>query len=358
MKITISGLGLMGASLAMALKQNVRDIFISGFDKSEIMDKALSLKIIDRKIEQWPAGVNDSEIIFLATPLRIIKQHLMDLNSVVKADVIVTDLGSTKRELADYCKSIKFHGTYIGGHPMTGAEKNGINAANPLLYENAVYILTDKQISQSRLIKSRLIPLLEAIKARILILNPVIHDRILAAISHLPQVIAVALINLVGSKNTEDMPYFELAAGGFRDITRIASGSIDIWQDIFKSNSENVYQTIEELKTILTDMQQNLGSLHSALGSANKYRTQLPKKSKGFLSPLTDILVYVDDQVGVVAKISNALSEKKIDIRDIELLKIREKEGGVFRLSFGSRNEADEAITILNEIGYQALIRE
>ena len=241
---------------------------------------------------------------------------------------------------------------------MTGAEKNGINAANPLLYENAVYILTDKQISQSRLIKSRLIPLLEAIKARILILNPVIHDRILAAISHLPQVIAVALINLVGSKNTEDMPYFELAAGGFRDITRIASGSIDIWQDIFKSNSENVYQTIEELKTILTDMQQNLGSLHSALGSANKYRTQLPKKSKGFLSPLTDILVYVDDQVGVVAKISNALSEKKIDIRDIELLKIREKEGGVFRLSFGSRNEADEAITILNEIGYQALIRE
>ena len=358
MKITISGLGLMGASLAMALKQNVRDIFISGFDKSEIMDKALSLKIIDRKIEQWPAGVNDSEIIFLATPLRIIKQHLMDLNSVVKADVIVTDLGSTKRELADYCKSIKFHGTYIGGHPMTGAEKNGINAANPLLYENAVYILTDKQISQSRLIKSRLIPLLEAIKARILILNPVIHDRILAAISHLPQVIAVALINLVGSKNTEDMPYFELAAGGFRDITRIASGSIDIWQDIFKSNSENVYQTIEELKTILTDMQQNLGSLHSALGSANKYRTQLPKKSKGFLSPLTDILVYVDDQVGVVAKISNALSGKKIDIRDIELLKIREKEGGVFRLSFGSRNEADEAITILNEIGYQALIRE
>ena len=358
MKITISGLGLMGASLAMALKQNVSDIFISGYDLPEIMDKALSQKIIDQKIDKWPVGINESEIIFLATPLRIIKQHLEDLSEVVGADVIVSDLGSTKLELAKYCRSINFKGIYIGGHPMTGAEKSGINAANPLLYENAVYILTDERVNQSELIKTKLIPLLSAIKARILVLNPETHDRILATISHLPQVVAIALINLVGRKNNEDTPYFELAAGGFRDITRIASGSVDIWQDIFDSNNKNVHRAIEELKTILNEMQSNLGTLSSALKNANDYRNRLPKKSKGFLSPLTDILVYVNDQVGVVAKIANALTDKKIDIRDIELLKVREKEGGVFRLSFGSRIEAQDAITILNAIGYQALIRE
>ncbi len=358
MKITISGLGLMGSSLAMALRQNVSDIFIYGYDLPEIIDKALSLKIIDKKIEYWPADTHDSEIIFLATPLRVIKEHLVDLNDIIDSDVIVTDLGSTKLKLARYCESIKFKGFYIGGHPMTGAEKSGINAANPLLYENAVYILTDEKVNQSEIIKQKLIPLLTAIKARILVLDPAIHDRILAAISHLPQIIAIALINLVGSKNNENSPYFELAAGGFRDITRIASGSIDIWQDIFNSNQENVYQAIEEIKAILTDMQKKLGSLSSIMGTANIYRNQLPKKSKGFLSPLTDVLVYVNDQVGVIAKIANALSNKGIDIRDIELLKIREKEGGVFRLSFENRTEAQAATSVLNAIGYQALIRE
>jgi prephenate dehydrogenase len=358
MKITISGLGLMGSSLAMALKQNVSDIFICGYDLPEIMDKALSLKIIDRKIENWPADVYNSEIIFLATPLRVIKEHLDGLNDIIDSDVIVTDLGSTKLELAKHCESIKFKGIFVGGHPMTGAEKSGISAANPLLYENAVYILTDEKVNQSEIIKQKLIPLLTAIKARILILDPETHDQILATISHLPQIVAVALINLVGPKNNENLPYFELAAGGFRDITRIASGSIDIWQDIFNSNKENVYQAIEEIKAILTDMQENLGSLSSVMGSANAYRNQLPKKSKGFLSPLTDVLVYVNDKVGVIAKIANALSDREIDIRDIELLKIREKEGGVFRLSFGSRTEAQDAISVLNAIGYQALIRE
>ncbi|MEJ2054857.1 MAG: ACT domain-containing protein [Calditrichaceae bacterium] len=112
------------------------------------------------------------------------------------------------------------------------------------------------------------------------------------------------------------------------------------------------------MKTILGRMQEKLDNLSPAFRDANNYRNQLPKKSKGFLSPLTDVLVYVNDEVGVVAKIANALSNKNIDIRDIELLKIREKEGGVFRLSFGSRKEAQDAIGVLNTIGYQALIRE
>jgi len=348
----------MGASLAMALKQNISDICIYGFDFPEITEKALSLNIIDKKIDDWPNQANETEIVFLATPLRIIKQHLKELAEVVNEDIIVTDLGSTKLELHEFCNELNFPGIYLGGHPMTGAEKNGIGAANPLLYENAVYILTNLNMQASDLVKEKLVPLLTSIKARLLILDPATHDRILAVISHLPQIVAVALINLVGAKNNDEMPFFDLAAGGFRDLTRIASGSVDIWQDIFNSNKDNVYNAIEELKMILSEMQLGLDRLAPVFIEANNYRNQLPKKSKGFLSPLTDVLVYVNDQVGVIAKIANALTDNNIDIRDIELLKIREKEGGVFRLSFANRQEAQDAIKILNTIGYKALIRE
>ncbi|MEJ2054856.1 MAG: prephenate dehydrogenase/arogenate dehydrogenase family protein [Calditrichaceae bacterium] len=179
MKVTISGLGLMGASLAMALKQNLPDIEIYGYDLPDILDRAVSLKIIDKKMTNWPEEVNETDIVFLATPLRIIKEHIKDLAKIIRQDIIVTDLGSTKLELYNFCRSIGFQGLYIGGHPMTGAEKNGINAANPLLYENAVYILTDQNTVQTDPVREKLIPLLSAIKARILVLDPELHPVLL-----------------------------------------------------------------------------------------------------------------------------------------------------------------------------------
>jgi prephenate dehydrogenase len=358
MKITIAGLGLMGASLAMALKQNINDIEILGYDLPEVLADAENLGIIDRRIKTWPDDCEASDIIFLATPLSIIKKHLLDLVEVVSADTIVTDLGSTKEQLDKFTEKINFPGIYIGGHPMTGAEKSGLKAGNPLLYENAVYILTDPHAESNPVIREKLLPILNAIKARVLLLAPDVHDKILSVISHLPQILAIALVNLVGEKKSADLPYFELAAGGFRDLTRIASGSINIWQDIIASNKDYISEAIDGIDAILKKMQKNLSDLSSDFLSANNLRSQLPVKSKGFISPLTDVLVYVNDQVGVVAKISNSLANKEIDIRDIELLKIREKEGGVFRLSFSNREEAEQAIQILKSIDYRAYIRE
>jgi prephenate dehydrogenase len=267
-------------------------------------------------------------------------------------------VGSTKAELTNWVQSMGFSGTYVGGHPMTGAEKSGLKAANPLLYENAVYILTGINQANRSLAEERLIPILQALKSRVMFLPPEEHDRILAAISHLPQLAAIALINMVGQRNSEQQPYFELAAGGFRDLTRIASSSIDIWQDIIASNKENVASALRAFITILEDELAHLGDLRDNFEKANAFRSLVPKQNKGFLSPLSDILVYVTDEMGVVAKIANALSAEQVDIRDIELLKIREKEGGVFRLSLSGEAEAQTAIKILNSIGYKAFIRE
>ena len=356
-KILIAGLGVMGASLAIAIRQNLPHIHISGFDRPEVMEEAKKMAIID-DIAQWPQDANTMDVVFLATPLHILKQQLDELNGIVTKNVLVTDVGSTKTELANRVKTLGFSGTYVGGHPMTGAEKSGLRAANPLLYENAVYILTGINRENRSLAEQKLIPILQALKSRVMFLQPEEHDEILAAISHLPQLAAIALINLVGQRNAEGRPYFELAAGGFRDLTRIASSSIDIWQDIIASNRENVASALRAFIAILEQELEQLDDLRNNFEQANAFRSLVPKQNKGFLSPLTDILVYVTDEMGVVAKIANALSAEQVDIRDIELLKIREKEGGVFRLSLSGYAEAATAINILNSIGYKAFIRE
>ncbi len=359
MKIVIAGLGVIGASMALAVKQVHGNIVIYGYDFSEILQFAEENKIIDHQIRKWPDDAKDADLIVLSTPLAVIKKHLEELNNVIGVDTIVTDTGSTKAELMDYAEEINFSGSYIGGHPMTGSEKNGINAANPLLFQNALYVLCGISEKNKQKAKSNLFPILEAIKARVFMMDAQIHDKVLAGISHLPQLVAVALVNYTGEKQDAlNYPYFELAAGGFRDLTRIASSSITIWQDIINSNKENIIDALNQFIGTLEKERTAIGDLSNIFDAANNYRSQVPKDTKGFLYPLVDILVYVKDEVGVISKIANKLSEKKIDIRDIELLKIREKEGGVFRLSFNSREEADKAAELMNAINYRAFIRE
>jgi len=358
MKIVISGLGVMGGSLALAFKQNLSDVQIYGYDKPEVLREALAQNFIDEKISAWPQECADADIVFLASPLNILSRHLQDLNGVVSRQTVVTDVGSTKKELSLLASKINFSGTYAGGHPMTGAEKSGLKAANPLLFENAVYLLCGTELQENKIVKEKLLPVLDAVKARVLVIDAEVHDEILAAISHLPQIMAVELINLAGGLNSEEKPYFALAAGGFRDLTRIASSSIDIWQDIINSNTDNIKKVLKIYIRSLENAATRLDNMKPDFEAANEYRRQVPKTGKGFLSPLTDVMVFVTDQVGVVAKIASALTEKDIDIRDIELLKIREKEGGVFRLSFDSVKLANDAVKILENIGFQALLRE
>lgn len=358
MKIVISGLGVMGASLALAIKNSKENIKIWGFDNHQTLSQAMDSGLIDNVITNWPADCVDADIVFLATPIKVIKQHLSDLNGIVSDKTIVTDIGSTKSDLKKFCVGIKFSGLYIGGHPMTGAEKSGISAANPLMYENAIYILTELKENLNHKVSAKLIPLLQAIKARVFFLDTETHDKIMALISHLPQMIAVSLVNLVGKENSQFHHCFELAAGGFRDLTRIASSSSGIWQDIIDSNKHNINLALNSFISQLESEKRSLNSIAESFESASDFRNHIPNTTKGFLSPLTKVLVYVNDQQGAIAKISTSLFEQNIDIRDIELLKIREHEGGVFMLSFENPEKANKAIKILKSIGYKAFVKE
>ncbi|MHB9030191.1 MAG: prephenate dehydrogenase dimerization domain-containing protein, partial [Candidatus Latescibacterota bacterium] len=197
------------------------------------------------------------------------------------------------------------------------------------------------------------------IGARVMVMNADLHDRIAAAVSHLPQLLAVTLVETVGKLNSDNAPYLRLAAGGFRDMTRIASSPFGMWDDIFRTNDDMVREMADAFIAQLQKVRDRIGT--PALGEdfevANVTRASIPKDSKGFLRPLFDVLVVVEDKPGVIAQIATELALNEINIKDIEVLKVREGEGGTLRLAFEREREAIDAVELLGQVGYKARLR-
>jgi len=224
-----------------------------------------------------------------------------------------------------------------------------------LLFENAVYILSDsaKDTPQS----NAFVALIKQLGSRILFLNPYLHDKVVANVSHLPQLLSVALVNNA-NKNSDEINNLDFAAGGFRDMTRIASSDFNIWEYVLQINKNEVLDTIKTIKNELDKISDGLtnnnsGILSEMFDSARKIRDEIPKNTKGFLNPLHDIFVYVKDKPGALAEITSELYKSEINIKDMELLKIREGSGGTFKLSFDSFETAQSAKIALNHIGYK-----
>ncbi|MFA6469282.1 MAG: prephenate dehydrogenase/arogenate dehydrogenase family protein [Bacteroidota bacterium] len=354
MNITIIGLGVIGGSLGMAIRQNVPHAVVTGFDDRQKTASALRREAIDYGAATLAGSVHDADIIFLCTPVHTILEHLTEVSLHCKKNAIITDVGSTKAEIVHRArKAFRNNGLFVGGHPMAGSEGKGIEYADALLFQNATYVLC-AEASMKKQIAS-LTSVLSAIGARVLFLSAVHHDTIAATISHLPQLIAVAMMNMVGNKNRRHQGYLQLAAGGFRDITRIASSPYGMWKDILASNATEVRRSIKEFTVLLSRFEKDLRSpvsrsiFERRFAKAKIVRDAIPKNSKGFLHPLFEVYVAVDDRPGVLAEMTGALAVGKVNIKDIELLKIRDGKGGTFRLSFNSKREADIAASILKK---------
>ena len=197
------------------------------------------------------------------------------------------------------------------------------------------------------------------IGAHVLEMDPDTHDRVAAAVSHLPQMMATALVGLVGELNEKDGLPLKMAAGGFRDMTRIASSPYDMWRDICRTNAVPIRDTIDAYLSALTALKSRIEdeTLEEDFVYANEIREKIPKDSKGFLSPLHELLLVVEDKPGVIAEVGTSLSEAHINIKDIEVLKVREGEGGSLRLGFGTLSDKERAGQILSALGYKVLTR-
>lgn len=352
-KIAIYGLGLIGGSLAKAFKKSGIDLHISAFDKTEVLETALADKTIDEIIEDIES-VKSFDVIFLCLPVETSLEYFKKLAPLLDTNQIITDVCGIKSIFAKSWGELESSGIYIGGHPMTGKENGGYENSDPLLFENSIYVLTEdlnknKELSQFR-------NLVEALGANILYLPAHQHDVIAASVSHLPQLLSVALVNTAALK-ADEYNFLDLAAGGFRDMTRIASSDFTIWESVIRNNKEEILAAMESFSREINSISHLLSrnefqSIRKMFESASYKRHEIPANTKGFLSPLHDLFVFVKDEPGVISKMTTALYKLGINIKDIELLKIREGSGGTFRLSFESEEDRKKAADTMDKIGF------
>ncbi len=273
-RIAVVGLGLIGGSLVKSLRHVMPDCELIGVDFHNVIANARAHLDAAFLPENLAEALGDADLVFLATPVGVILRLLPEVAEAVRPGAIVTDVGSTKGWMVDQAAE-HFRGDryFIGGHPMAGSEKGGWENAEAHLFENAAYVLTPAPNSPAHSLES-LANLLQAIGARIIILDPAEHDRLVAEVSHLPQLLAIALANFIARAGVEHESRLQLAAGGFRDMTRLAASRFSIWQDILNSNRVNVRQSLQEFIVVLQQMAHDLDNdnLEAGFRRANQLR--------------------------------------------------------------------------------------
>lgn len=357
-KVTVIGLGVIGGSLGKALKARKPHIEVCGIDLNEdIIQEAIKRKVIDWGTTEISEGVKDADLVFLAVPVASVILTGQRIKALLKPGAIVTDVGSTKEHIVKNLEQVYNPANpFVGGHPMAGSEKWGLYGANELLFENAAYVLTPTEnTSFSALDKVRSI--IVELGAHVILLNPIEHDQKVAAVSHLPHLLASALVNTVGELEDSQGGYFSLAAGGFRDTTRIAASQSKMWCDILQQNSNSLLPLIKSFKITLQEMEQSIkkkesDKLVNLLSLACARRESVPTGMKGILPQLFDITVTVPDKPGIISEITNHLASQEINISDIEIQLVREEDEGTIRLGFSTEKERDNALITLEHHGY------
>jgi prephenate dehydrogenase len=330
---------------------------VAGMDSDpETVRKALQIGAIDVS-RSLSAGAAQADVIIICTPLSAYPGIIERIKPHLKAGCIVSDVGSTKQTVMQAFQELPPHIWGIGGHPMAGAEVKGLIGADRYLFENAVYVLTPGKTVPSEQIEY-LSRLLAATGARIKLMEASQHDRLAATVSHLPHLSAVALVNLTGGREDDLL----LAAGGFRDSTRIASSTPELWEDILMSNRDILLEKLDGLINELTEIKRTLhyrdtATLHEKLARAKAIRDIIPQVRRGLMPGFSDIICIVPDRPGIIGRLGSILDRHKINIVDIEILRAREGDGGTIRLGVPSPQDAGQAVEALTADGIRAWVK-
>jgi len=252
-RVTIIGVGLIGASLAMALKKAaVVDEIVGAGRTEKNLQRAKELGIIDAYSTSYVKAVNSSELVILASPVGTFRGIVEDIGSRLHKGAIVTDVGSVKGELVIEMERLIPEGRFsVGSHPIAGSDRSGLDYADSELFRGTLTIITPTERTNRDAVET-VAALCRAVGASVVLMNPQEHDRVLALTSHLPHVVSYALVNTLSRTNRE---YIEYTGGGFRDTTRIASSSPELWADILLSNKDNVLQMIKIYKDRLKEIE-------------------------------------------------------------------------------------------------------
>ncbi|MBM3705742.1 MAG: prephenate dehydrogenase [Actinobacteria bacterium] len=363
--VSVIGLGLIGGSLALSLKEISAEINVTGFDTiADAMSIAKYRNIIDKIAENYADAVKDADLVIIATPISNIIQVVDSIKNHLKKGAIVTDVGSAKVNIVNEVNRLLPEDViFIGGHPMAGSENEGVLSARPDLFKNAFYVLTPTGNTKSEALIS-LHMLLSRIGSKVISLSPKEHDEIVSLISHLPHILSTNLVDLVDSEQLELKNLFKLCAGGFRDMTRIAASNPRMWLDITFENKNEIIKAIDKYICYLARFKESLQTdnveyVKSHYNRARQARLNLPKYVEKDIANLYELMIAIPDRRGVLSEITLAISSSSINIEDISIFHSTEYlGGGILKILVQGENAGDIAKAAIEKKGYEVRIRK
>jgi prephenate dehydrogenase len=370
--ISIVGLGLIGGSLAKALRLKGYQGILDGYEPNlQTLEQARQSGLFTAlaaspgrsslgETEVSGLATKPAELVIIAVPLGKLREAMVSALPLIGPETVVMDVGSVKGTVHETAADVLAGSgaIFIGGHPMAGSEKGGFNAGSPILFENAYFFLTpDPRLEGA--VKG--IPAVELLKQLVLtigglpvITDPKAHDALTARLSHLPHLTASILVEVfAASLPTEQLKF---AGGGFRDSTRIAMGDPALWRDIFVHNRSEVISSIDTLVDGLMRFRKNLQDVEDeaiveTLGEAQRLRSGLITIRPSEEVSLYPLRLELEDRPGILAEVTTLLAEHQLDIKDLALDHSRENQRGAFTLSFASNADRLTAASLLKASG-------
>ncbi len=347
----IIGTGLIGGSLGLALR--ARGWRVTGRDHDVARAaRALELGAIDA-VGHDPGA----EITFVATPAgAVAEEAVVALKSATHSGAVVTDVAGVKAPIVRAIDDPRF----VGGHPMTGSEQEGIGGADATLFAGATWVLTPTE-STDPAAYARLLAVVSSLGAEVVAMPAERHDELVAIVSHVPHLTAAALMTMAAEAGEEHATLLRLAAGGFRDMTRVAAGHPGIWPDICVENRVGITQTLDQLVDALARLRGLVAtgdrrSILDVLERAREARVNLPARAPQ-PEDMVEIRIPVPDRPGVLAEVTTLLGELGTNIFDLEIAHSVEGTGGVLLLAIAA-DQADLAGGALWARGYKPAIRQ
>jgi prephenate dehydrogenase len=316
----VIGLGLIGASIAAALSE--RGWKVNGEDR----DPVIAAEAIERGLIAEIGLEPSAEITFVAVPVAAISEQVE--RALNETQGLVSDVGSVKAAICSRCLDPRF----VGGHPMAGSEAEGLDGADPEMFNGAVWVLTPHLDTSDATIATAA-RIITELGAEVVALDPERHDQVVAVVSHVPHLTAAALVGLAADRSLEHQALLRLAAGGFRDMTRIASGRPEIWLDICAANRTAIEATLTQLIDGLAEFRdlvaiEDRSGLHERLIRAREARSNLPGRITD-PSALSEVRIPIPDRAGAAAEVFTLAGELGVNIANFEVVHMAESNRGV-----------------------------
>jgi prephenate dehydrogenase len=356
MKVAVLGVGLIGGSIGLAARRRLEAEVVGSGRSPERLARAVELGAIDRGAGSLAEACEGADVVFCCGPVAALPGQVREALAASGPETVVTDVGSTKGELVE---AVGGDERFIGGHPLAGAETAGAENAREDLFEGARWYLTPTERS-SGLLYDRLQRMLSALGARPQAIDPEGHDRLMAAISHLPHVLANALACEAADSLAQESERLPDVGPSFRDMTRVAGSNPAIWADIFATNREAVARSIDSVGERLrraADLiregdREALAAWHGAAGDARRHLLEAESEA----GPLRELRIVVDNKPGTIAELALALGEAGVNIEDMALHPAPDMTSGAVTLWVAGDEQAEKAEQLVRELGHTVTV--